>query len=135
MSGSGLLPRVPQVRDIDYPWQGQPRAFTAAAMPNGDPQFGVSGQLVLVIESRGGGVPRQKLYSREEAAQLYDQLRQALGAFALGERYDADREDCPRAACGPFPFNHRSLAEVMVDEAAEPALSAKGFSAVEREGL
>lgn len=118
MSGSGLIPRAVDLCEIDYPWQGQPRGFTAMAMPQGDPAYGVEGQLVLVIESRGGGVPKQKFYSRGEAERLYDQLRQALGAYEAGEAITAGCDhDCrPRPALGPFPFNHRTLAEIAAEE-------------------
>lgn len=114
MSGSGMIPRAMDARDIDYPWQGQPRGFTAVAMPQGDPTYGVEGQLVLVLESRGGGMAKQKLYSRDEAERLYEQLRQALGAYQVGETIsaDCDHADSPRAALGPFPFNHRTLAQI-----------------------
>ena len=118
-----MIPRAMDVRDIDYPWQGQPRGFTAVAMPQGDPTYGVEGQLVLVLESRGGGMAKQKLYSRGEAERLYEQLRQALSAYRVGEAIlaECDHADCPRPALGPFPFNHRTLAEVAADEAKEAA--------------
>lgn len=130
MSGSGYLERQVDIAPVDYPWEGQPRHFTAAAMPQGDPQFGVEGHLVLVIESRGGAIPRQKLYSRAEAAQLYDQLRQALGAFTLGESLAQE----PGGAHGPFPFNHRSMAEVIAAEREQAAFCVEERAAgVERQ--
>lgn len=130
MSGSGYLERQVDIAPVDYPWEGQPRRFTAAAMPQGDPQFGVDGPLVLVIENRGGALPRQRLFSRDEAAQLYDQLRQALGTFVLGESLTQE----PAPAHGPFPYNHRSMDEVIAAEREQAAVCVEERAAsVERQ--
>lgn len=116
MSGSGFMSRRREVTPVDYPWAGQPRRFSALAMPAGDPSFGVKGELIQVHIYRGGGDPKLQMLSRGEAEQLSAELRGALRCFdharALAEGL------APRGCIAPYPFDHPSLAEVdAVDDA------------------
>ncbi|GAA3794708.1 hypothetical protein GCM10022600_15150 [Qipengyuania pelagi] len=114
----------------DYPWLGQPRWYSATAMPNGDARHGVEGQLVMLTEYRSssieavgakrlrgapsdqiGALPKIKLLSRGEAEGLLRELQGALRTFDRAERMAAG--DAPGVARGPYPFrDHRTLAEV-----------------------
>ena len=92
-------------------YAGHPRRFVAAAMPQGDPAFGVAGPLVFLVEQRGEQQDRPKFLTCEEAAQLRDQLDAALRAFSLGAALAAPSER-PVAAVG-YPFRgHRTVAEL-----------------------
>ena len=107
MSGSGMIVSQRDVVPVDYPWKGAPRIFSAIAMPQGDRRLGVEGQMVLVIEDRRAALPKERLLSRDEAADLHRQLGAALKVFEVGEAFDA---------VTPYPFvGHRSLAEIDAD--------------------
>lgn len=94
----------------NHPWLGQPRAFSAIAMPNGDARYGVEGQLVMLSEHRGAQ-PKIKLLSRGETEELVRELQGALRTFDRAERMASG--DAPGVARGPYPFrDHRTLAEV-----------------------
>lgn len=91
-----------------YPWSGNPRQFSAVAMPNGDAQYGIEGQLVMLTEKRRHCVDRQKVFSRDEAEQLVAELQTALRTF------DVASELATAIGCSaPYPFrDHRTVAEV-----------------------
>ena len=103
-------------QDHSYPWEGNPRRFVAVAMPNGDARFGVAGQMVFLSEKRGQCVDRPKYLSRDEAAQLRDELTAALRAFDAAKHLARDVAveiaDRPRAYTGPYPIRGKTLAEV-----------------------
>lgn len=101
----------------DYPWLGQPRQYSAIAMPNGDARYGVEGQLVMLREYRCtpsdkfGAQPKIKLLSRGETEALVRELQGALRTFDRAEWMAAG--EAPGVARGPYPFHdHRTLAEV-----------------------
>lgn len=109
----------------DYPWANAPRRYYANAMPSGDPKNGVPGPIVAVREhtqgaGRGGALRtveiKEKLYSKDEAEQLRDELNRALRAFELAERLARDVAyevaGAPRAYPGPWPIKGKTLAEV-----------------------
>lgn len=100
----------------EYPWAGRPRKYSALAMPNGERRFGVSGPIVSVRETYSSG-ERERLYSREEAAQLRDELSAALRAFDVAEELAggviAEIAARPRAHTGHYPIRTGgTLAEV-----------------------
>ena len=94
-------------------YAGHPRRFIAAAMPQGDVAFGVAGPLVQVVQLAvvpGHKVESLMMFTREEAAQLRDQLDAALRAFSLGAALVCQNER-PVAAVG-YPFRgHRTVAD------------------------
>lgn len=95
-----------------HSWAGNPRVFRAAAMPNGDAQFGIEGPLVFLCEQRGGCVDRPKYLSRAEAEQLRDELTTALRTFGVAKELARDVADHPRAYRGPYPIrDHGTLAD------------------------
>jgi len=96
--------------DPAYPFANHRRWFRAAAMPNGDVQFGVAGPLVFLCEQRGHCADRVKYLTQGEAEQLRDALDAALRAFALGAEMAVS--EAPRPANLPYPFrDHSSLAD------------------------
>lgn len=98
-----------------HPWAGAVRRFYANAMPAGDLANGVPGPIVAVrehaISERGVRTIRERLYSREEAARLRDELSAALRAFELAEEL-AESVACRR----PYPFrDHRTMEQVAAE--------------------
>lgn len=117
-------------RPIFYPWAGKPRTFRAVAMLNGDARFGVSGQLVMLVEQRERAQDRPRFLTRAEAEQLRDELDAGLRAFDLAK--DFAREvvgptaallEAKGVACrARYPFrDHRTLAEAGFADTPEAA--------------
>lgn len=117
MSGSEIIAAARDVSPVDYPWAGHPRHFTAAAMPQGDSQFGVRGEMVMLVEDRGAAIPKTRLLARCEAEELVAALTGALRVFTLGPELSEALSGggmSPRACTARYPFrDHRTMADVL----------------------
>ncbi len=101
-----------------HPYAGNPRQFVAVAMPNGDAQFGVDGQLVFLCEQRGGCQDRPKFLTVAEAEQLRAALDDALRTFPMAKTMASP--DFPRAYRAPTRSAARRSPRLMRPKGALP---------------
>lgn len=88
------------------------RSFMGLAMPNGDPQLGVTGPRVMLIECEDGRIRRQIPFTPEEAEACARALLHAVRELHAAPAMLTESGE-PRAYRGPYPIRtHRTLAEV-----------------------
>lgn len=88
------------------------RTFMGLAMPNGEPQLGVTGPRVMLIECEGGRIRRQIPFTPEEAEACARALLHAVREINAALAMLAESGE-PMAYRGPYPIrSHRTLAEM-----------------------